>query len=98
MKATQTLIATTKELPKDAVLISHQYMLKAGLIRKLASGIYIWLPLGLKVLQKIQDIVRQEMNKSGASELLLPAILPSELLKETHRWDKFGPEAFKNNR
>ena len=95
MKATQTLIATTKELPKDAVLISHQYMLKAGLIRKLASGIYIWLPLGLKVLQKIQDIVRQEMNKSGASELLLPAILPSELLKETHRWDKFGPELLK---
>ncbi|GAB4222891.1 MAG: proline--tRNA ligase [Francisella sp.] len=95
MKATQTLIATTKEIPKEAVLISHQYMLKAGLIKKLASGIYTWMPLGLKVLQKIQDIVRNEMNKSGASELLLPSILPAELLQETHRWDKFGPELLK---
>ncbi|BCL52366.1 proline--tRNA ligase [Francisella tularensis subsp. holarctica FSC022] len=95
MKATQTLIATTKELPKEAVLISHQYMLKAGLIKKLASGIYTWMPLGLKVLQKIQNIVRDEMNKAGASELLLPSILPSELLQETHRWDKFGPELLK---
>ncbi|MED7788473.1 proline--tRNA ligase [Francisella sp. 19X1-34] len=95
MKATQTLIATTKELPKEAVLISHQYMLKAGLIKKLASGIYTWMPMGLKVLQKIQEIVRSEMNKAGASELLLPSILPSELLQETHRWDKFGPELLK---
>ncbi|BCD90350.1 proline--tRNA ligase [Francisella halioticida] len=95
MKATQTLIATTKELPKEAVLISHQYMLKAGLIKKLASGIYTWMPMGLKVLQKIQEIVRTEMNKAGASELLLPSILPSELLQETHRWDKFGPELLK---
>ncbi|MED7818521.1 MULTISPECIES: proline--tRNA ligase [unclassified Francisella] len=95
MKATQTLIATTKELPKEAVLISHQYMLKAGLIKKLASGIYTWMPMGLKVLQKIQNIVREEMNKAGASELLLPSVLPSELLQETHRWDKFGPELLK---
>ncbi|AIT10047.1 proline--tRNA ligase [Candidatus Francisella endociliophora] len=95
MKATQTLIATTKELPKEAVLASHQYMLKAGLIKKLASGIYTWMPMGLKVLQKIQNIVRQEMNKAGASELLLPSVLPSELLQETHRWDKFGPELLK---
>ncbi|WP_150466985.1 proline--tRNA ligase [Francisella sp. SYW-9] len=95
MKATQTLIATTKELPKEAVLTSHQYMLKAGLIKKLASGIYTWMPMGLKVLQKIQEIVRSEMNKAGASELLLPSILPSELLQETHRWDKFGPELLK---
>ncbi|QIW10606.1 proline--tRNA ligase [Francisella sp. LA112445] len=95
MKATQTLIATTKELPKEAVLISHQYMLKAGLIKKLASGIYTWMPMGLKVLQKIQEIVRLEMNKAGASELLLPSVLPSELLQETHRWDKFGPELLK---
>ncbi|APC96901.1 proline--tRNA ligase [Francisella frigiditurris] len=95
MKASQALIATTKELPKEAVLISHQYMLKAGLIKKLASGVYTWLPMGLKVLQKVQNIVREEMNKSGASELLLPSILPSELLQETHRWDKFGPELLK---
>ncbi|AJC48682.1 proline--tRNA ligase [Allofrancisella guangzhouensis] len=95
MKASQTLIATTKELPKEAVLISHQYMLKAGLIKKLASGVYTWLPIGLKVLQKIQNIVRQEMDKSGASELLLPSVLPSELLQETHRWDKFGAELLK---
>lgn len=95
MKATQTLIATTKELPKEAVLTSHQYMLKAGLIKKLASGIYTWMPMGLKVLQKIQNIVRQEMNNAGASELLLPSVLPSELLQETHRWDKFGPELLK---
>ncbi|MCL4121556.1 UNVERIFIED_CONTAM: hypothetical protein GTU68_000051 [Idotea baltica] len=95
MKASQTLVATTKELPKEAVLTSHQYMLKAGLIKKLASGIYTWMPMGLKVLQKIQTIVRQEMNKAGASELLLPTVLPSELLKETHRWDKFGPELLK---
>lgn len=95
MKASQTLIATTKELPKEAVLASHQYMLKAGLIKKLASGIYTWMPMGLKVLQKIQNIVREEMNKAGASELLLPSVLPSELLQETHRWDKFGPELLK---
>ncbi|WP_150464547.1 proline--tRNA ligase [Francisella sp. XLW-1] len=95
MKATHTLIATTKELPKEAVLTSHQYMLKAGLIKKLASGIYTWMPIGLKVLQKIQNIVREEMNKAGASELLLPSVLPSELLQETHRWDKFGPELLK---
>ena len=95
MKASQALIATTKELPKEAVLTSHQYMLKAGLIKKLASGIYIWLPMGLKVLHKIQEIVRKEMTKAGASELLLPSVLPSELLKETHRWDKFGPELLK---
>ncbi|API87237.1 proline--tRNA ligase [Francisella uliginis] len=95
MKATQTLIATTKELPKEAVLISHQYMLKAGLIKKLASGIYTWMPMGLKVLHKIQEIIRVEMNKAGASELLLPSVLPSELLQETHRWDKFGPELLK---
>lgn len=95
MKASQTLITTTKELPKEAVLTSHQYMLKAGLIKKLASGIYIWLPMGLKVLQKVQEIIRKEMNTVGASELLLPSVLPSELLKETHRWEKFGPELLK---
>ena len=95
MKASQTLIATTKELPKEAVLTSHQLMLKAGLIKKLASGIYTWMPMGVKVLHKIQNIVREEMAKAGAGELLLPSVLPSELLQETHRWDKFGPELLK---
>ncbi len=95
MKASQTLIATTKELPKEAVLKSHQLMLKAGLIKKLASGIYTLMPMGLKVLHKIQNIVREEIAKAGASELLLPSVLPSELLQETHRWDKFGPELLK---
>ena len=95
MKASQTLIAATKELSKEAVLTSHQLMLKAGLIKKLASGIYTWMPMGVKVLHKIQNIVRQEMAKAGACELLLPSVLPSELLQETHRWDKFGPELLK---
>lgn len=95
MKSSQTLIATEKEAPKDAELISHQYMLRAGLIRKLASGIYIWMPNGLRVIRKVEQIVREEMNKSGASELLLPSVLPAELLQETHRWEKFGPELLK---
>ena len=95
MKASQTLIATTKELPKEAVLTSHQLMLKAGFIKKLASGIYTWMPMGVKVLFNIQKIVREEMSKAGASEVLLPNVLPSELLQETHRWDKFGPELLK---
>lgn len=95
MKSSQTLIATEKEAPKDAELISHQYMLRSGLIRKLASGIYIWMPNGLRVIRKVEQIVREEMNKSGASELLLPSVLPAELLQETHRWEKFGPELLK---
>lgn len=95
MRATQTLLATEKETPKDAELISHQYMLRAGLIRKLASGIYTWLPTGMRVLQKVKNIVRDEMNKAGANEITLPSILPAELLQETKRWDKFGPELLK---
>jgi len=95
MRASQTLIATVRELPKEAELMSHKYMLKAGLIHKLASGVYTWLPLGLKVLQKVEAIVRTNMSKAGASELLLPTILPAELLQETHRWEKFGPELLK---
>ena len=95
MKASQTLLATEKETPKDAELISHQYMLRAGLIRKLASGVYTWLPTGMRVLEKVQSIVKDEMNKAGACEVLMPSILPAELLKETDRWDKFGPELLK---
>ncbi|WP_151192991.1 proline--tRNA ligase [Cysteiniphilum sp. JM-1] len=95
MRVSQTLLATEKETPKDAELISHQYMLRAGLIRKLASGIYQWLPTGMKVLQKVQTIVREEMDNAGACEILMPSILPAELLQETHRWQKFGPELLK---
>lgn len=95
MRTSNILLATEKETPKDATLISHQYMLRAGLIRKLTSGIYQWLPIGTKILQKVQNIVREEMNKTGAVEMLMPSILPAQLLKETNRWQSFGPELLK---
>ena len=95
MRVSHTLLATEKETPKNAELISHQYMLRAGLIRRLASGIYQWLPTGMKVLHKVQTIVREEMEKAGACEVLMPSILPAELLQETNRWQKFGPELLK---
>ncbi|MCF6776798.1 proline--tRNA ligase [Thiotrichales bacterium 19X7-9] len=97
MRMSQTLLATKKEMPKDAELISHQLMLRAGLIRKLTSGIYSWLPTGLKVIKKVEAIVREEMNQSGASEILMPSVLPKELIDETNRWQKFGPELLKIN-
>lgn len=92
MKTSQYLLATLKETPADAELISHQLMLRAGMIRKLASGVYSWLPLGLKVLRKVEAIVREEMNRSGAMELLMPAIQPAELWQESGRWEQYGPE------
>ncbi|WP_062265809.1 proline--tRNA ligase [Endozoicomonas arenosclerae] len=92
MRTSQSLISTLKETPSDAVVVSHQLMLRAGMIRKLASGLYSWMPMGLRVLQKVENIVRQEMNRSGAQEVLLPAVQPAELWQETGRWDKFGPE------
>ena len=95
MRTTQTLLATEKETPKEAELISHQYMLRAGLIRKLASGIYMWLPTGMRVIEKVKAIVRDEMNKADASEVLMPSVLPAELRQETARWDKFGEELLK---
>ncbi|MCF6765316.1 proline--tRNA ligase [Thiotrichales bacterium 19S3-7] len=95
MRMSQTLLATKKEMPKDAELISHQLMLRAGLIRKLTSGIYSWLPTGLKVIKKIEAIVREEMNASGACELLMPSVLPKELIQQTNRWHKFGGELLK---
>ncbi len=90
MRASQYFIPTMRETPKDAEIISHQYMLKAGLIRKLGSGLYTWLPLGLRVLKKIEHIIREELNQAGAIELLMPAIQPAELWQETGRWDTFG--------
>lgn len=92
MRRSQILIPTTKEIPAEAELISHQLMLRAGLIRKLASGLYSWLPLGLRVLRQVENIVRQEMNRSGAQELLMPAVQPAELWQQSGRWEQYGPE------
>lgn len=92
MRASQYLIATVKETPADAEVISHQLMLRAGLIRKLASGLYTWLPVGLRVLHKVTNIIREEMNKSGAMEVSMPVVQSAELWQESGRWDVMGPE------
>lgn len=92
MRASQFLIATLKETPADAEVISHQLMLRAGMIRKLASGLYTWLPMGLRVLRKIEAIVRDEMNRAGAQEILMPVVQPAELWEESGRWDQYGAE------
>lgn len=89
MKASKYTIATLKETPSDAEIISHQLMIRAGLIRKLASGIYSWMPLGLRVLQKIENIIREEMNASGAQEVLLPVVQPAELWQQSGRWNQY---------
>ena len=83
---------TLKETPADAEIISHRLMLRAGLIRRLASGLYTWLPLGLRVLQKVESIIRSEMNSSGAIEVLMPSVQPAELWQESGRWEQYGPE------
>lgn len=92
MRTSQFLLATVKETPADAETASHQLMLRAGMIRKLASGLYTWLPLGLRVLQKVTQIVREEMNKAGAMEVSMPVVQPAELWHESGRWDAMGPE------
>ena len=92
MRSSKFLLATQKETPSDAEIISHKLMLRAGMVRRVSAGIYDWLPLGLRVLRKIETIVRQEMNASGAQEVLLPAVQPSELWRESGRWDNYGPE------
>lgn len=92
MRTSQFPLNTVKEIPADAVVVSHQLMLRAGLIRKLAAGLYTWLPLGLRVLRKVEAIVREEMDKAGALEVLMPALQPAELWQETGRWEKYGPE------
>jgi prolyl-tRNA synthetase len=91
MRATQFFISTLKEAPAEAELVSHQLMLRAGIIRKLGSGLYTWMPMGLRVLRKVENIVREEMNRAGAIELLMPLINPAELWQETGRWEKYGP-------
>ena len=90
MRASQWLLATLKETPNDAEIMSHQLMLRAGMIRKLAAGLYTWLPLGLKVLRKVEHIVREVMNRASAMEILMPAVQPAELWQETGRWETFG--------
>ncbi len=97
MRASQFLIATLKETPSDAEVISHQLMLRAGLIRKVAAGLYNWLPLGLRTLRKVERIVREEMDAAGAQEVLMPAIQPSELWQESGRWEQYGPELLRVN-
>jgi prolyl-tRNA synthetase len=92
MRASRLLISTVKETPADAEVVSHQLMLRAGMIRKLAAGVYTWLPLGLRALRKVERIVREEMNRAGAQEVLMPAVQPAELWQESGRWDKYGPE------
>ena len=92
MRFTKMLVPTIKEAPKDAEVISHQLMLRAGMIRKVASGIYNFLPLGLRVIKKVENIVREEMNRAGAQEVLMPMVIPSELWQESKRWDVYGRE------
>ncbi len=92
MRTTSFPITTTKETPADAEVVSHQLMLRAGLIRKLAAGLYTWLPLGLRVLRRVEAIVRDEMNASGALELSMPVVQPAELWEESGRWEQYGPE------
>jgi len=95
MRASQFFISTTKEAPSDAELISHKLMLRAGLIKRLGSGLYTWMPLGLRVLRRVEAVVREEMNRAGAIELLMPAVQPAELWQETGRWEVFGPQMLK---
>ncbi|MFC3094702.1 proline--tRNA ligase [Alteromonas sediminis] len=92
MRTSEYLLATQKETPAEAEVISHQLMLRAGMVRKLASGLYTWLPTGLRVLNKVANIVREEMNKAGAIEVLMPVVQPADLWEESGRWEDYGPE------
>ena len=92
MRVSQILLATVKEVPSDAEVISHKLMIRAGMIRKLSAGLYNWLPMGLRVIRKVEAIVRDEMNRAGAQELLMPTVQPAELWQESTRWEQYGPE------
>ena len=92
MKTTSLLLSTLKEVPADAEIVSHRLMLRAGLIRRVAAGIYTWLPAGLRVLRKIETLIRDEMDHSGAREVLMPAVQPAELWEESGRWGHYGAE------
>lgn len=92
MRTSQYILSTLKETPAEAVVVSHQLMLRAGLIRPLASGLYNWMPTGVRVLKKVENIIREEMNKSGAIEVIMPVVQPAELWQESERWEQYGPE------
>ena len=92
MKASQFFISTLKEAPAEASLASHQLMLRAGLIKSVASGLYTWMPMGLRVLRKVENVVREEMNRAGSVELLMPVVQPAELWQESGRWEFYGKE------
>ncbi|MFN8762521.1 MAG: proline--tRNA ligase, partial [Burkholderiales bacterium] len=92
MKTSQFFISTLKEAPADAEVVSQKLMLRSGMIRKLAAGIYNYLPMGLRSIRKVETIIRQEMNRAGAIELLMPVVQPAELWQESGRWHKMGPE------
>jgi prolyl-tRNA synthetase len=91
MRFTEFGLTTLKEIPAEAEIVSHQLMLRAGLIRRLASGLFTWMPLGLRVMRKVEEVVRREMNKAGALEMVMPAVQPAELWQESGRWDEYGP-------
>jgi prolyl-tRNA synthetase len=95
MRASSFFLSTLREAPAEAELVSHRLMLRAGLIKKLGSGLYSWMPLGLRVLRKVENVVREEMDRSGAVELVMPAVQPAELWQESGRWDKMGPQMLK---
>ena len=92
MRTSQYLLSTLKETPASAEVISHQLMLRAGLVRNVASGLYTWLPTGLKVLRKVENIVREEMERAGSLEVLMPMVQPADLWEESGRWEDYGPE------
>ena len=92
MRATRHFISTVKEAPSDAELVSHKLMIRAGMIRRLAAGIYTWMPAGLRVVRKIEAIVREEMDRAGATELSMPVVQPAEPWQESGRWGAYGPE------
>ena len=90
MRYSQFGLTTLKEVPADAEIVSHQLMLRAGLIRRLSSGLFTWMPIGLRVVRKVEAVVREEMNRVGALEVLMPAVQPAELWQESGRWDQYG--------
>src|SRR3989339_1109605 len=97
MRMSKLLAPTLREVPDEAQIVSHILMLRAGMIRKVAAGIYNYLPLGLRVLHKVANIIREEMNRAGAQEVFMPTLLPSELWQESGRWGVYGKELFRIN-
>src|SRR5882757_6683108 len=92
MRASRFFVSTLKEAPSDAEIVSHKLMMRAGMIKRLGSGIYTYMPMGLRIIRKVEAIVREEMNRAGAIEMLMPVVQPAELWQESGRWDKYGPE------